>query len=376
VNKNEGGAKGAEMALLTVNVGSSSVRLGWHAQRPEHRAIEMRYDALHDPKDIERVLGAFLANKEAVTVVCHRIVHAGFQPEEICLFDEGVEAATEAHAMLAPNHNPATLNWIATCCKMLGTDTVQVAAFDTGLYADLPEVAAGYAVPPSLGVRRLGFHGLAHKSMLLQAKQALGQSFQANRVLSLQLGSGCSITASIDLQPMDTSMGFTPLEGLMMSTRCGDVDPGVPLYLVQHSGMAIEEVESLLSKQSGLQGVSGQTGDVEALLSLDNDQAELAVNMFCYRIKKYIGAFAAALGGIDVILIGGGVGEHAPIIREKFLSGLEFLGIAIDRSRNDSVVGRIGKISSDESNVKILVVPPKENTLMAEQAFRFLSPQG
>jgi len=365
------------MDILTVNVGGSSLRLGGHSVSTEGHGIEEKYEAIAKLTDMRVQLMAFLKENafDPVLAVCHRIVHAGYQAATSKIIDAGVEQEIRDHISVAPIHNPTALNWIHVCKEVFGEHVPQVAVFDTGFYASLPDVAAQYAIPASIPVRRLGFHGLAHQSMILQAGKATGARHKNRRVLTLQLGSGCSITASVHGKPVDTSMGYSPLEGLMMSTRSGDIDPGILLYLVDEKKMAPGDLALLLSHDSGLLGVSERTANMAELLAVDDYKAHLAVDMFCYRIKKYIGTYAAVLGGLDLILIGGGIGEHLPEVRTKFLYGLEFLGVRLDAERNQSVVGTGGRISSDDSQVQVRVMRVEESQLMSDHAIELLSLQ-
>jgi acetate kinase len=280
-----------------------------------------------------------------------------------------VEAEIERLAPLAPLHNPLALAWIRACREQLGAELPQVAVFDTGFYARLPEVARTYALPYTLMrkliVRRYGFHGLAHEAMWRRWR-ALRSADKC--VISLQLGAGCSITAVCNGAPVDTSMGFSPLEGLVMATRAGDVDPGLLLYLQRAEGMTPERLEKLLNEESGLLGVSGASSDMRALLTSSDPQARLAVDLYCYRARKYIGAYLATLGGADAILFGGGVGEHAPAVRAKILDSMQWAGIVLDAARNDAAIGTEARISDLNSKVEVWVVPVDEAVILAQAA--------
>lgn len=352
--------------IITINIGSSSARLGLHMNdgklcHLDHFDGGMQQsamvDALHEL--------AAQVGEEAIDAVCHRVVHGGPKFTETCFLEPEVEQAIEKASSLAPLHNPPALRGIAAARKAF-PKARQLAAFDTGLYAALPDAAAHYAVPESLDVRRLGFHGLAHRSMLRLVNSCDAEGFAVKRVISLQLGSGCSATASRGGQAVDTSMGHTPLEGLVMATRSGDIDPGLLLHVLGEKGRTAEAVETLLSKQSGLLGISGRSADMRELLELDDERAELAVAMFCYRAKKYVGAYAAALGGVDHIVFGGGIGENQPEIRRRILVGLDFLGVDLNLQVNDETIGCSGMISSGRSAVRVDVCAVDENSLMAE----------
>jgi acetate kinase len=249
------------------------------------------------------------------------VVHGGTRLTASCWLDRDAEREIERLAPLAPLHNPHALAWIAACRAQFGRAVPQAAMFDTAFFASLPRFASTYALPAALTghgeLRRFGFHGLAHQSMLAAWGQGQG------RLITVQLGSGCSIAAIRDSQAVDTSMGFTPLEGLVMSTRSGDVDPGLLLHLQVAGGHSAERLAEVLSHQSGLLGLSSRSSDMRALLAADDPASALAIEIYCYRVRKYIGAYLAALNGADAILFGGGVGENAPAIRERILSDLD-----------------------------------------------------
>lgn len=360
------------MMFLTVNAGSSSVRLDLLEVAGDH--MERRKSVHHDHPSIaaDIQLQTFLAQEPmtGVQAVAHRIVHGGARWVRPCLVTEEVEADILRLAAIAPLHNPAAVQWIRACRGVLGPAVAQVAVFDTAFYATLPPVAYRYALPrelcEQLGIRRYGFHGLAHQSMWRRWR-ALHPDADAARVISLQLGSGCSITAVRDGCAVDTSMGFSPLEGLVMATRSGDVDPGVLLYLQRALPMTPERMETLLNDESGLLGIAGTSSDMRALLSSTDEHARLAVDLYCYRARKYIGAYLAVLGGVDAILFGGGVGENAPTIRQRILEGLQWADVALDEAANNSAIGVAARISGIDS-VPVHVVPVDEAVLLATDA--------
>ena len=354
------------MDILTVNVGSSSVRLVAYDEGGKPIASE-RYEAPHGAADL---LGAFLRAHPAVHVAAigHRIVHGGPNLTAACRVDAAVEAEIDRLGALAPLHNPAALAWLRACRTVLGAGIAQVAVFDTALYAHLPVVASNYALPHALverlGLRRFGFHGLAHQSMQQQWSALPGSAVRAGRVISLQLGAGCSITAMRDGNVIDTSMGFSPLEGLVMATRSGDVDAGLLLYLLRSGGFSPQRLEALLNAESGLLGVSGLSGDLRVLLSSADARAQMAVDMYCYRARKYLGAYMAALGGVDAVLIGGGAGEHLPELRQRVLAGMDWCDIAIDERLNSTVVERPTRVSRPDGRVQVWVMPVDESAIV------------
>jgi acetate kinase len=361
--------------LLTVNTGSSSVRLGLFETRGGEAAqtIAHSHHSLDGQPDM--ALRDFLGGRTPC-IVAHRVVHGGARFTASCLIDSAVEQAIERLAPLAPLHNPQALKWIRACRALFGAQVPQVAVFDTAFYAALPELAHTYALPHALAqqhaIRRYGFHGLAHQAMWQRWCALQPQRAGRGRVISLQLGAGCSISALADGVPQDTSMGFSPLEGLVMATRCGDVDPGVLLYLQRECGMSLKTLDHLLSQESGLLGVSGVSADMRALLASNEPRARLAVDLYCYRARKYIGAYLAVLGGVDAILFGGGVGEHAPEIRARILDGLEWAGIRLDATRNQVAVGVEASFQGDGSPIAVWVLPVDEAAILATEALALI----
>ena len=367
------------MTILTVNAGSSSLRLAAFVggQNGPRQIAGARFDS-HDGS-ADKLLSSFINEHDLIPVeaVVHRIVHGGADFSCPILIDNDIEAQLAQLAPLAPLHNPAALALIQASRSLFGIDTPQVAVFDTAFYHDLPPVAARYALPTELvaqhGLRRYGFHGLAHQALwqrwsALQAAQSI-----TSRIISLQLGSGCSITATHNGKPVDTSMGFTPLEGLMMATRCGDLDPGLVFYLQRRLGIDAAELEQMLIHRSGLLGVSGLSADMRVLLAADAPAAQLAIALYCYRARKYIGAYLAALGGAEGIVFGGGVGENAPAIRADILANMEWAGIHLDHAMNHITIGQEHCISTADSPVGVWVLPVDEQVLMAQQAYALLN---
>ncbi len=356
------------MTLLTVNAGSSSIRLALYAHADGELRERARHHAAADPDSATDVLAAFLAatGNPTVTAIVHRVVHGGDRGPGAHPLDADLERTIAAHAQLAPLHNPPALAWMRACRAMLG-DTPQSAVFDTSLYRDLPAVARTYALPRDLasewGLRRYGFHGIAHESMWHRWQALSDQA--GGRVISLQLGSGCSITALRDGRAVDTSMGFSPLEGLVMATRSGDVDPGLLLHLLRHEGMTPERLDALLNRESGLLGVSGISSDMRELIADGSEAAQFALDLYAYRTRKYIGAFLAALGGVDAILFGGGVGEHQPRMRAAILDGLQWAGTELDTAANQAATGGEARISSASSAVEVRVIAVDEAERLA-----------
>lgn len=361
------------MTVLTVNAGSSSVRLAAYplaADAPEPLA---RAKGQVESSQAASFLRTFVAQHQIqeIAVIAHRVVHGGDKLVRPTFVTEEIEVEIEKLGRLAPLHNPAAVTWIRACREVFGP-VPQVAAFDTAFYAALPEVARTYALPADLaerfGLRRYGFHGLAHEAMWRRWCALHPERRNTGRVISLQLGSGCSITAINNGRPLDTSMGFTPLEGLVMATRPGDLDPGLLLHLQKELGLTLEELDELLHRRCGLLGVSGASPDMRALLSSEDPRARLAVELYCYRAKKYVGAYLAVLGGVDAIVFGGGVGENAPSIRAKILDGLSGFGLMLDDERNRAALGMEAPIHLEGATVQAWVLPVDEGALLAEAA--------
>ncbi len=316
-----------------------------------------------------------------VDATAHRIVHGGpslFGPA--LLHAAAIEELEEA-ALLAPLHNPPALAAIRAVRERLpGIPTVVLA--DTAFHRELPDYASNYALPRDLvrrhGIRRFGFHGIGHAWMMERFAELAGCEPSALNLITLHLGAGCSATAIRGGKSVDTSMGLTPLEGLMMGTRSGDLDPAIVRLLCERENISPAEVESLLNRQSGLLGVSGVSRDirdVEAAAGQGNRDAALAIEMFCYRVRKYIGQYMAVVGKPEAIIFGGGIGEHAEQVRARICRGLEHLGVAIDLERNRAANGCELRFSSDRSEVKLYVIPLDEELYIARAAARLLSIQ-
>ncbi|HEY0706846.1 MAG TPA: acetate/propionate family kinase [Polyangia bacterium] len=357
------------MHTLTVNAGSTSVRLGLYLAADDGKTVSRLAVAKREarPGQEAAVLDDFLAERPGpIARVVHRIVHAGPGLRETCRFDDAVRRAIAQSTPLAPLHNPPALAWAEAAATRL-PDAVHLAAFDSAFFRALPPVATTYALPAEIaaraGIVRLGFHGFAHASMFAAFRRL--RPDRSARVISLQLGGGCSATALRDGVPVDTSMGATPLEGLVMATRPGDLDPGALALLLQHQADS-QTLWRLLNEASGLRGISGLSGDVRSLLESDTPAARLALDVYCHRIRKYIGAYWAVLGGCDAVLVGGGAGEGAPQLRAQIFRGLEDLGFAIDEAANATAVAP-AKLSRDGSAREIWVIPTDEETELARE---------
>lgn len=302
----------------------------------------------------------------------HRVVHGGEVFHEPALIDEEVVDAIRKMIPLAPLHNPANLTGIEVALERF-PHVPQVAVFDTAFHHSMPPHAFHYALPyefyRDLNVRRYGFHGTSHHFVAKQAALHMGRPLGDLNLITLHLGNGASATAIKGGKSVDTSMGMTPLEGLMMGTRCGDLDPAIHFYLSGETGKSNEEIERLLNRECGLKGICGQNDmrEVESMAEGGDERAGLAVEMFSYRIRKYIGAYFAVLGRVDALVFTGGIGENSPVIRKGSLDGLTNLGIVIDDRKNDEAIRGQFEIHDSQSTVKILVIPTNEELEIARQ---------
>jgi acetate kinase len=314
-----------------------------------------------------------------VHAVGHRVVHGGERFSKSVLITDDVVRGIEDGIELAPLHNPANIAGITAARASLGLGVPQVAVFDTAFHQTLPEHAYLYAVPYQLyrrhRIRRYGFHGTSHRYVAYRYRALRGIERDATNVITLHLGNGCSIAAIREGNSIDTSMGLTPLEGLVMGTRSGDVDVSIVDFIGAKEGLSTAEVESLLNKQSGLLGISGLTDDMRELLAEAHEhndrRARLAIEIFCYRARKYVGAYLAAMNGADAIVFTGGIGENSPEIRAKICEGLSWLGVQVEPGRNAALMsGREGEISADGSRVGVFVIPTNEELLIARDTVR------
>ncbi len=312
-----------------------------------------------------------------IDAVGHRVVHGGEQFQEPVEIDEAVMAAIEGLVELAPLHNPGSIAGIKGARAVLGAHIPMVAVFDTAFHRSIPARASTYAIDLDLarkhGIRRYGFHGIAHASMAGICAAAMNRPLAQLRLITLQLGNGCSATAIDHGRSVDTSMGFTPLEGLVMGTRSGDLDPAVVGHLVRREGLSVDEVERLLNERSGLLGVSGISHDMRELLNAaegkPDSRAALALDIFCYRVRKYIGSYLAVLGGADALVFGGGIGERSAAIRARICEGMDWCGLRLDPLRNGTAVnlapGDAMKISKEDAPLACYVAGVDEEVEIA-----------
>lgn len=317
----------------------------------------------------------------ALDAVGVRVVHGGHRFTESVVITETVLGQIEELSPLAPLHNPPCLDGIYQIRSLLDPEIPIVAVFDTSFHRTLPEHARTYAIPrqwtTQYGIGRFGFHGIAHASLAHSYARYSGRSSEATRLITFQLGQGCSVTAIKNGAVVDTSMGFTPLEGLVMGTRCGDIDPAIIGYIAEHGQLSLQEIDHQLNTQSGLFGVSGQTSDMRQLLQAVREQhdplATLAIEIFCHRARKYLGAYLATLGGADAVIFGGGIGERAPDIRSRICQGMDWCGLSLDEYKNleatDVPGGQTFPIHHPESRIELLVAGTDEESWIARETF-------
>jgi len=367
------------MIIMTLNSGSTSVKLGVYdtaGAAATTGGSPTRLDSEHHSGDgIEprALLTEFLSKlRTPPDVVAHRVVHGGARFTGPARIDDAVVGDIRKLSELAPLHNPAAVHWIETARSVCGGNVEHVAVFDTSFFSKLPRRAAEYALSPSLGVelgvRRYGFHGLAHEAMWRRWCELYPELPGGGRLITVQLGGGCSITALEQGQAVDNSMGFSPLEGLVMATRSGDVDPSILPYLEKRLSLSSEQLIELLNRKSGLAGVSGKSANPGELLEDPGAASQFALELYCYRLRKYIGAYCAVLGGCDGIVFGGGVGEHVPEVRGRALAGMEWAGIALDLAANRAARGAEAAIQAAGSRVRVQVIPVDEEAVMVRAA--------
>ena len=344
--------------------GKQAVKEADVAMPTHNEAIKAVLDALVDPAN------GVIGSMKEIDAVGHRVVHGGEKFARSVLITEEVMAAIEECNPLAPLHNPANIIGIKAC-QALMPGTPMVAVFDTAFHQTMPAAAYMYALPYEYyekdKVRRYGFHGTSHKYVTQRAAEMLGKPIEDLKLISCHLGNGSSIAAVDGGKSVDTSMGFTPLAGLPMGTRCGDIDAGILQYLMNKYGMDIDKMLNVLNKKSGVEGlscVSSDFRDLENAAAEGNEKAELAQKKFAYEVRKYVGAYAAAMGGVDAVIFTAGVGENDKVIRAMACQGLEFMGLKLDAAAND-VRGKETVISAADSKVKVLLIPTNEELMIA-----------
>ena len=336
-------------------------------------AIKMVLDALTDANY------GVISDMSEIAAVGHRVVHGGETFSGSVIINDEVKKALEACVPLAPLHNPANLIGIAACeAAMPGVP--QIGVFDTAFHQTMTKEAYMYAVPYELyekhKIRRYGFHGTSHKYVSQEAAKMLGKKPEELKMITCHMGNGSSITAVDGGKSVDTSMGFTPLAGVVMGTRCGDIDPAIVKFIAEAEGMSIADVDSLLNKQSGVQGISGVSSDfrdLEAAQAEGNERAALALDMFVESVRKFIGSYMVKMGGVDAIIFTAGIGENTPVMRDAITKNLEVFGIKVDAEKNEKAIrGAQMDISAADSKVKVLVVPTNEELMIAKETLELL----
>ncbi len=398
------------MKVLVLNCGSSSIKFqlfdmdkklimtkgiaekvglkGSFIKLEKSNGDKVRFDGeiLDHQSGIEYILGIITSSKhgcikslDEIDAVGHRVVNGGEKFASSVLIDDEVQAAVEKYIDIAPLHNPANLKGVYAI-KLLMPGKPQVGVFDTAFHQTLPKMAFMYAIPYSLykkyGIRKYGYHGTSHFYISKRACEILNVDIKTQKIITIHLGNGASMAAVKNGVSIDTSMGFTPIEGLIMGTRSGDLDIGVLTYIMDKEEIGISQIGTLANKQSGMLGITGISSDMreieDAAFKEKNERAMLGLDMYHYRVKKYIGAYAAAMGGVDLIIFAGGVGENGPETREVVCSDLEFLGIEIDHDKNKGLRSKEAIISKENAKVKVMVVPTNEELVIAEDTVRIL----
>lgn len=390
------------MNILVINAGSSSVkyqlidtdneialakgnisRIGMSASVLTHKPhdreeIKVSAEILDHIIAIEYIVSILMSENHGVIkdiseihAVGHRVVHGGEKFSTSMLITKELMGELRNLIELAPLHNPHNIRGINACIKKL-PNIPMVAVFDTAFHAGMPPHAFIYGLPfvmyKKYGIRRYGFHGTSHRYVADIAAEKLGKELTELKIITIHLGNGASIAAVDNGTSIDTSMGFTPLEGLIMGTRSGDLDPAIILHIMAREELTLHEANTLLNKHSGLVGISGVSSDMQEIVKAadeNNFNASLALESFCYRVKKYIGAYAAAMGGLDALVFTAGIGENSPIVRKLSCDGLNFLGVEINESKNNETIAKEADISTENARVKTFVIPTNEELVIA-----------
>jgi len=395
--------KAPRMKILVLNCGSSSVkyqvingstrqwlvrgtisRIGandaevWQ-QRNKGGHVKFNKEIKDHEQAMKQILDSLLSKATGILkdiseifAVGHRIVHGGEAFSQPTLITDEVLEKINEFSKLAPLHNPWQTKGIQACRKLL-PGIPEVAVFDTAFHQTMPNTSYLYGIPycyyEKYGIRRYGFHGTSHSYVAQRASELEDRPIQDLKIITCHLGNGCSMAAVKNGKCQDTSMGFTPLEGLLMGTRAGDIDCSAVLYLMRQENLSTDQIDLILNSESGLKGLSGTSNDMRKILeqaSTGNEQSQLAFDIFCYRIKKYIGAYAAAMGGLDALVFTAGIGENSSSVRAKVCEGLEFFGVEIDHYENNQAIGEEKKISKEKSRVKVWIIPTNEELVIAD----------
>jgi acetate kinase len=397
------------MKILVINSGSSSIKYQLYQMekkevlakgiiekiamngsflrnvRNDGDTVKLTGEIVDHQAGIEYMLGVLISPNhgslksiEELDAIGHRVVHGGEAFKSSVLLNEEVIKKVEECAELAPLHNPPNLKGIYAFKNLL-PEIPQVGVFDTAMHQTMPDYAYMYAIPYSLykkyGIRRYGFHGTSHKYVSERACAILGENYVEKKIITCHLGNGASITAIKDGHSVDTSMGLTPVEGIIMGTRSGDLDLGVLTFLMNKEEIGVQAANSLINKHSGMLGISGVSSDmreIEKAAAEGNERANLSLKMFEYRIKKYIGAYSAVMDGVDIIAFTGGIGENDTMVRKNVCSGLTYLGANLDEEKNRRIKGKEGIISTSDSKVRLMVVPTNEEFVIAQDTMEIL----
>jgi len=372
------------MHILAINVGSSSIKC-WFGESAaaggvtEQKRVQTDIASVDDvsralPRALEP-LWQLAGGPQNLDAVAHRIVHAGPKYRQTAWLTPEVRAAIAANAEFAPSHNRLELAAIAAMDALLPDPSRQAAVFDTAFHATLPPEAYTYPGPyewTELGIRRYGFHGINHAHVSRRAAEMIQRPLAELRLITCHLGNGCSLAAIRGGQSIDTTMGFTPADGLMMGSRCGSLDPGIPVFLLRHAGYTADQLDEVFNRESGLKGISGVSGDMRevlAAMAAGNLRAKLAFDIYAHRLFRETGAMLAVLGGLDALVFTGGVGEHCAPLRERLCMQLGFLGLRLDAYKNGQARADV-EISSVESSVRVLVIGADEELEMARECAR------
>jgi acetate kinase len=356
--------------ILILNLGSTSIKgVVFKIEQNQLNVISTFSKKLSDITNIKDFLLDQTKKQEYIKAIAFRVVHGGKNyPNSVLMSSEIISAIKEAEK-LAPLHNSILIKWVEVLKKIIDKDILIIACFDSSFFYDMPDLSKAYPISKIIsakfGIQKLGFHGFAHQSML-----AILNDQTKSKIITLQLGGGCSIAAILNGRPIETSMGYTPLEGLMMGTRSGSIDPGIIFYL-QKEGMTACEVETLLNSDSGFKGLVG-TNDMQKIIDMNTADSVFAIDLFCRNIAKTIGAYITLLGGINTIIFGGGIGEHCPLIRKKIIKYLDYLSISINDELNNNEISNFFKISDASSKAEIFIIKPEEEIEMAKAANSFL----
>ena len=362
---------GIEGSLLTQKVEGKEKYVINEDIKNHKDAIKLVLDALVDPNH------GVIKSMDEISAVGHRVVHGGEKYSDSILIDENVLQSIKDCIVLAPLHNPPNVIGIEACMELMPS-TPMVAVFDTAFHQTMPKHAYICPLPYELyekyGVRKYGFHGTSHKYVSYKLAEVMNKDIKDLKIITCHLGNGCSLAAVKNGKSVDTSMGFTPLAGVMMGTRSGSIDPSVISFLVEQHGYTIEQVDELLNKKSGVLGISGVSSDFRDVLAASeegNERATLALEIFYYKVRTQIAAYAGAMGGVDAIVFTAGIGENSSITRKEILKGLEFFGFTINDEKN-SIRGEIQEISNEDSKVKVYVIPTNEELMIARDTAKLV----